>query len=348
MSMNAQRAINWVEQGYVPENIIRKGIRRLLNERLKEIYAYDMETSTQLKNQFVQDMSRSPVALLPEKANEQHYEVPAKFYDLVLGAHKKYSCCYWDEHTTNLDQAEISAFEKTCDHADISDGLEILELGCGWGSLTLWMASQYPNSRITAVSNSHSQREYIENSAQNAGLKNIDVITCDMNDFETNQQFDRIVSIEMFEHMRNWNLLFQRVSHWLKDNGKFFMHVFTNRQAAYTFEVKDSSDWMSEHFFSGGMMPSDDLALFFQKDLRISKTWAWNGNHYAKTCNAWLANMDREKPYIIPLLQSTYGIEAAQTWWMRWRIFFMACAELFAYEQGEQWHVMHYLFEKNT
>ena len=346
MSMNAQRAINWVEQGYIPDSIIRKGIQRLLKERLKEIYTHDLEKSTALKNLFVDAMRESPIALVPEKANEQHYEVPAQFYELVLGGYKKYSCCLWDDKTISLTRAEENALSTTATHAKLADGQNILELGCGWGSLTLWMAKNYPNSQIIAVSNSNSQRKHIEKRAEDIHLGNVKVITCDMNDFNTNKKFDRIVSIEMFEHMRNWELLFRKVANWLNDDGKFFMHVFSHRQSAYAFEVKDSSDWMSEHFFTGGMMPCDDLPLYFQKDLSIKNTWTWNGNHYAKTSNAWLKNMDEKKPAIMQILKQTYGEHNAQTWWMRWRIFFMACAELFAYENGEQWHIMHYLFSK--
>ncbi|TNF37311.1 MAG: class I SAM-dependent methyltransferase [Gammaproteobacteria bacterium] len=346
MSLNTQRAINWVEQGLVPDNIIRSGIRRLLKQRLQDIHAHDAEKVTALKSLFIESMKRAPIALSPEKANEQHYEVPAQFYERALGQHKKYSCCYWDRETETLDQAEVNALTITCLHANLLDGQQILELGCGWGSLTLWMAQHYPNSHITAVSNSVSQKQFIEQTARLRGLNNIEVITCDMNDFETEHSFDRIVSIEMFEHMRNWPLLFRKIAYWLKDDGHFFMHVFTHRNAPYVFEAKDDSDWMSEYFFTGGMMPSDDLPLYFQQDLSIAHTWTWNGNHYAKTANAWLRNMDQQRQQLFPLMRDTYGESQAATWWMRWRIFFMACAELFAYDQGQQWHVMHYLFSK--
>jgi len=346
MSLNAQRAIDWVEQGYIPDSIIRKGIQRLLKVRLKEIYVDNAEELTKLKNLFIDNMRKAPIALVPDKANEQHYEVPAKFYDLVLGNNNKYSCCYWDEDTESLSKAEENSLALSCSHAQFYNGQKILELGCGWGSLTLWMAQNYPQSNITAVSNSKSQRQHIEVRAQSLGLTNIKVITSDINDFNIDKKFDRVVSIEMFEHMRNWELLFSNVSNWLNDDGKFFMHVFTNRHAAYAFEVKDSSDWMSEHFFTGGMMPSDDLPLYFQQHLAIEKTWAWDGNHYAKTSNAWLQNMDDNKAEIIRLIKDAYGEDNVQTWWMRWRLFFMACAELFAFDHGQQWHVMHYRFNK--
>lgn len=346
MNMNTQRVINWVEQGYIPDNIVRNGIRRLLKDRLQSIRADEVEDATRLKHQHIEAMCHSAVALSPQRANQQHYEVPASFYEQVLGKYRKYSCCYWDDSTFDLHSAESNALHITCEHADIGDGQQILELGCGWGSLSLWMAARYRLSQITAVSNSHSQKAYIDHQAQLAGLDNLQVITCDMNDFEIDKRFDRIVSVEMFEHMRNWKLLFQRIAHWLEDDGQFFMHVFSHRHCAYNFEINDSSDWMSEHFFTGGMMPSDDLPLYFQDHLQLDHSWAWNGHHYARTANAWLQNMDDNRSSILEIFRDTYGEDQAQTWWMRWRIFFMACAELFAYEQGQQWHVMHYRFNK--
>jgi len=346
--MNAERSINWVERGYIPDSIIRKGIKRLLKERLVEISADDAEISSHSKQGFIESMKASVLALSPEKANEQHYEVPAEFYAHVLGEHNKYSCCYWDENTLSLSHAEQKSLELSCEHAELLDGQQVLELGCGWGSLTLWVAQQYPKSHITAVSNSSSQKQYIDDMALRLGLTNVNVITCDMNDFSIDKTFDRVVSIEMFEHMRNWQELFNKVSGWLNDDGKFFMHIFTHRQVPYAFEVKDSSDWMSEYFFTGGMMPCDDLPLYFQEDLNILKNWVWDGKHYEKTSNAWLQRMDDKKQIIMPILEKTYGDDEAQIWWMRWRLFFMACAELFAYDNGQQWHVMHYLFSKGN
>ena len=346
MSLFAKHAINLVEKGYVPDSFIRKGIHRLLKKRLKEIYVDKTEELTASKNLFIHDMRKAPIALVPEKANEQHYEVPVKFYELVLGRHNKYSCCFWDENTQSLSNAEENALALTCSYAQLINGQSILEMGCGWGSLTLWIAQKYPQSQITAVSNSQSQRQHIEARAQALGLTNIEVITSDMNDFNIDKQFDRVVSVEMFEHMRNWELLFRKIAGWLNDNGKFFMHVFTNRQAVYSYEVKDSSDWMSEYFFTGGMMPSDDLPLYFQQHLTIESTWSWDGNHYAKTSNAWLRNMDDNKVEVMKVITDTYDEDSAKAWWMRWRMFFMACAELFAFDNGQQWHVMHYTFNK--
>lgn len=348
MTSATQYAIDWTEQGYVPDIVIRKAIRRLLKQRLIDIDADNNEAMAIHKHAFIKAMQSSPVALLPEKANEQHYEVPSAFYDLVLGSYRKYSCCYFDDNTHTLEQAEANALALSCEHAGLGNGQAILELGCGWGSLSLWMASHYPESSITAVSNSHSQREHIQQQATQYGLDNLNVITCDMNDFKTDDKYDRVVSVEMFEHMRNWPLLFARIHNWLKPNGKFFMHVFCHRDAIYEFTDNQDDDWMSRHFFSGGMMPSQDLALHFQKYLSLSAQWSWSGTHYQKTSEAWLTNMDQQRDSLWPILQRTYGKDNTQKWWMRWRMFFMACAELFAYNNGQEWFVSHYLFENKS
>ncbi len=348
MSQATNVAINWTEQGLVPDVVIRAGIRRLLRQRLDEISTGDCERATALTRVFVADMRRAPVALVPELANEQHYEVPADFFGLVLGEHRKYSSCWWPTGVTNLDAAEAASLAATCEHARLTDGQSILELGCGWGSLTLWMAEHYPNSSITAVSNSNSQRKHILATAERRGLTNIEVITHDMNSFDASRQFDRVVSVEMFEHMRNWPELFRRVHGWLKPHGQFFMHVFVHRSTPYAFIERDPSDWMSRYFFSGGMMPSDDLALFCQDHLKIVSRWRWDGRHYERTANAWLANMDARRAQVLPVIERTYGADHAEQWWMRWRIFFMACAELFGYEAGQQWWVSHYLFERKS
>ena len=338
-------AMDLTEQGYVPDTVIRLGIRRLIKQRLQEISHDDCEQIAMNQNNFIEAMNNSVIAPLTDKANEQHYEVPSELFVQALGENLKYSSCYWKDSTTDLDQAERDALALTCDHAQLEDGQDILELGCGWGSLTLWMAEQYPSSNITAVSNSVSQREYIQSRAKQRGLENVDVITCDMNDFAIQKHFDRIVSIEMFEHMRNYQQLFKNIKSWLKQDGKFLMHIFVHRSTPYAFEAIDDSDWMSRFFFSGGIMPSDDLPLFFQEDLKIQQRWHWSGTHYQKTANAWLRNMDANKQSLWPVLEQTYGEEYAQQWWVRWRVFFMACEELFGYNQGQEWWVSHYLFE---
>ena len=339
-------AINWSERGLVPDYAIRAGIRRLLDQRLKDIHVDDCEDAMAMEERFIRHMNEAPVALVPELANAQHYEVPAAFFAHALGAHRKYSSCFWAQETKTLDEAERLALSLTCERAQLEDGQNILELGCGWGSLTLWMAAHYPKSKITAVSNSNSQREYILAEAARRGLNNLCVITSDMNEFKPEGRFDRIVSVEMFEHMRNYQLLFARIHHWLVPRGKFFMHIFCHRSTPYAFEVVGEDDWMSQHFFSGGIMPSDDLPLRFQEKIKLVHHWRWDGTHYEKTANAWLQNMDEKSSQITPILIETYGAEKAEIWRQRWRIFFMSCAELFGYRDGQEWWVSHYLFER--
>ena len=346
MSTPTARAVNWVEQGLVPDRVVRLGIRRLLKERLAEVHAADAETAEEANQAFIEEMRRAPIALVPGKANEQHYEVPAGFFAKVLGPHRKYSSCWWDDGVEELGQAEAAALAITCARAGLADGQHVLELGCGWGSLSLWMAEHYRGSHITAGSNSHSQRRHIEEQAQARGLVNLRVVTCDVNRFEAEAgHFDRIVSVEMFEHLRNWPRAFARVAGWLKPDGYFFMHVFAHKGAPYAFVEKDESDWMSRHFFSGGMMPGDDLALNFQDDLRLARRWRWDGTHYQKTAEAWLRHMDAARDELMPLMVATYGA-AADTWWQRWRLFFMSVAELFGHDGGQQWWISHYLFSK--
>jgi cyclopropane-fatty-acyl-phospholipid synthase len=346
--MKQNLAVELSESGYVPDSLIRHGIRKLLRQRLEEIDAADIESMAEQQGAFIAHMNSADVALVPELANEQHYEVPQAFYEQVLGPHGKYSCCYWPEGVSTLETAEHAALSGTCEHAGIENGMRILELGCGWGSLTLWIASRYPGCRITAVSNSSSQGEFIRARAENLGIDNLEVVTADMNVFQTDERFDRVVSVEMFEHMRNYRELFGRVNDWLKPDGKFFMHIFVHRNVPYLFEDKDTSDWMSRYFFSGGMMPSDDLPLFFQDQLKIENRWRWNGTHYQKTAEAWLQNLDRNRDRLWPVLEHTYGRDFAKMWFMRWRMFFLAVSELFGYRDGNEWFVGHYLFRKQA
>ena len=340
------RAVSWTESGMVPDTVIRAGIRRLLESKRKEIHSGDIEFAASATNRFVAMMNESPIALLPELANEQHYEVPAAFFAAVMGDHRKYSCCYWPAHVGKLSEAEAAALELTVQRAGIEDGMQVLDLGCGWGSLSLWIAEHFPNASVTAVSNSTSQRDFILKLADERSIDNIEVVVCDMNDFSIDKRFDRVVSIEMFEHMRNWGELFRRIDNWLLPDGRFFMHVFCHRTTPYEYVDKGPADWMSRHFFSGGIMPSADLPLRFPEKLGIVNQWHWNGQHYAKTCNAWLANMDRNEKTIMPILADCYGADQSSLWWQRWRIFFMACAELFDYDEGAEWFVGHYLFKK--
>lgn len=347
--MTATRSlIALTERGLLPDWAIRLGIRKLSRERLDSLPLEDPAAANSYVLHFLRDMAAAPIALVPEKANEQHYEVPAAFFEKVLGHRRKYSSCLWPDGVETLDEAEDAALAETCAHGELADGQTVLELGCGWGSLSLWMAERYPKSRIIGVSNSHSQRDSILERASAKGLSNLEIITCDMNGFDTDRRFDRIVSVEMFEHMRNWSQLFGRVAGWLNPDGRFFMHVFCHKSLPYSFEVQDESDWMSRFFFSGGMMPSYDLATLVESPLQLVKRWQWSGQHYEKTANAWLANMDRHKAELWPILAETYGKDQAQIWWVRWRIFFMACAELFGYRNGSEWPVGHYLFRRSS
>lgn len=338
-------AIHWVERGLVPDHAVRYGIRRLLRQRLAELRSGEPEAGADLTQAFVDEIRHAPLALVPEKANEQHYELPPEFFAAVLGPHRKYSSCWWPEGVATLEQAEAATLQATCERAGLADGQSVLELGCGWGSLSLWMAQRYPASRITAVSNSHAQRRFIEAQARERGLANLEVLTCDFNHFATDARFDRIVSVEMFEHLRNWPLAFARVAGWLAPAGRFFLHVFAHREAPYAFVERDASDWMTRHFFAGGTMPSDDLALACQDDLRLLRRWRWDGTHYQRTAAAWLANMDAQRDALMPLFEQVYGADDAALWWMRWRLFFLSVEELFGWDGGRQWWVSHYLFE---
>ena len=347
MSGTTELAMHCAERGWLPDGLVRLGIRRLLRARLADIHADDCEVMAADTRRFVEEMDASAIAPLPEKANQQHYELPAAFFGEVLGPHRKYSSGYWGDGVEDLAAAEEAALAITVERAGIENGMRILELGCGWGSLTLWMARRYPAARILAVSNSISQRRCIEAEAARDGLDNLRVVTADMNDFEAEERFDRIVSVEMFEHMRNYRELFRRIAGWLAPEGRLFMHIFCHRAMSYAFVPREGRDWMSRYFFSGGIMPSDSLPLRFPEDLRNIALWRWSGRHYARTANAWLANMDARRDRIRPLLERAYGDHAA-LWRIRWRIFFMACAELFGYAGGQEWWVSHYLFERAT
>ena len=335
--------IELVENGRIPDLLTRAGIRLLLLQRLREQAQEGPDQEWQAMTTFVEEMRQSPIALHTQEANEQHYELPPRFFELVLGPHLKYSCCHFPEGVTELEHAEASMLTLTCERAQLQDGQQILELGCGWGSLSLWMAKHYPNSSILAVSNSRPQREFIESRAQELSLTNLSVQTCDMNDFTTEQHFDRVVSVEMFEHMRNWQSLLERISNWLKPEGKLLIHIFSHRRYAYAFSSEGDSNWMGRYFFTGGIMPSNDLLLYFQKDLLLEQHWVLSGVHYQRTADAWLQMMDSQKGEILQTFRETYGKDA-DVWFQRWRMFFLATSEVWGFRGGNEWLISHYLF----
>jgi cyclopropane-fatty-acyl-phospholipid synthase len=334
-----------ISSGIVPDFIIRLGIRNFLKIRIRDITPPASTSLQEVKQKFISMMKASPLAVLTGVANDQHYEVPTEFYLSTLGPKLKYSCSYFDKNDT-LETAEIKMLERTVKMARICDGDSVLELGCGWGSLTLFMAEKFPNSKITGVSNSATQKQYIEQRAKDRGITNVQVITADMNVFNPQDKFNRVVSIEMFEHMRNYELLLSRISDWLKDKGTLFIHIFVHRSTPYLYEVKDETDWMSKYFFSGGMMPSDDIFTYFQEKFKLKEHVRYSGTHYAETSEAWLNNMDRNRMKIMNIFNKHYGPKEATRWFEYWRIFFMACAELFRYNDGREWFVSHYLLEK--
>lgn len=332
--MVSQVVDNLIESGRVPDSLLRLGIRTNLLIRLER----ERRKSAREKSAFVQGLRKSPIAEEVGKANEQHYELPSEFFQLVLGPRLKYSSCFWPSGVETLAAAEEAMLHLTCERAGVEDGMELLDLGCGWGSLTLWLAERYPNARILAVSNSATQRQFIQ--ARQA--RNVEVLTADANTLElAHGRFDRILSIEMLEHMRNYEALFARIASWLAPDGRFFCHVFSHRAYAYPYD----GSWMARKFFTGGTMPSHDLFLEFQRDLVAKEHWRMSGTHYSRTAEAWLERMDANEPTILRVLTERYGGGEARAWWQNWRLFLLACAELWGFRDGREWLVSHYLFE---
>ena len=323
--------IELAERGLVPLPGLRMGVRGLVRQRLR-----DATTGPDVAT-FAAMLAESPLALAPDKANEQHYEVPSEFFELALGPRLKYSGAYWPPGVSTLEEAETAMLERTCDRAQLCDGQDILELGCGWGSLTLYMAEAFPNSRITAVSNSAPQRRFIEARAP----KNVRVITADMNDLSLAQSFDRVVSVEMFEHMRNYRELLRRVHGWLRPDGRLFVHIFCHKKYAYPYDSEGSDNWMGRYFFTGGIMPSFDFFSHFEEDFAVEVDWQLDGTHYARTARAWRENIERQRDEVIAVFRGSYGGDA-ERWFQRWRLFFLACEELFGFREGSEWIVGHY------
>jgi len=331
-------AASAVERLPLPDSVTRAGIAALVGRTRRRLERVD----SAFERRFAREMSAYPIAVRPDAANSQHYELPAEFFSLVLGPRRKYSCCLYETPDSTLAQAEEAALAATADHADLADGQEILELGCGWGSLSLWMAERFPSARITAVSNSQGQRRFIEAEAARRGLRGLRVVTSDMNEFEAHARFDRIVSVEMWEHMSNWQALLERSRRWVRDDGRLFLHVFSHSRAPYRFETADRSDWIAQYFFTGGIMPSHGMIRHLDSHFRIEADWRWNGNHYRRTAEDWLANYDAKREAVDEILERVYGSDAA-LWGRRWRLFFLATAGLFGDKDGDPWGVSHYL-----
>ncbi len=338
--------VELAESERLPDPLLRLGIRRLVKQRLKDERLDDPEAQSERYQRLVAELRGSRIALDTDLANQQHYEVPAGFYAAVLGRHLKYSGCYWEKGAQDLDTAEDHMLGLYAERAQLIDGQDVLDLGCGWGSFTLWAAQRFAGSSFTAVSNSASQRAFIEAQAESRGLKNVQVITADVNDLSLDRQFDRVVSVEMFEHVRNYALLLNRISGWLKDEGKLFVHIFCHRNLMYPFETEGDGNWMARHFFTSGLMPAADTLLYFQNDLHIERRWNVSGKNYQRTARAWLDNLDTRREEAAAALQDIYGDSEIPRCIQRWRMFFMACEELFGYRGGREWLVCHYLFSK--
>lgn len=339
-------SIDLVESGWVPDRIVRAGIRRMLRKRISQTVPLTPRGIADSNHRFRASARTGPVALVPELANEQHYEVAPNFFERVLGRHLKYSCDLFEvpasaAEAVDLDEAEHRMLALSTHRAQVEDGMSILDLGCGWGSLSLFLAKRFPGSQILSVSNSKPQREFILGRCKQRGIENIEVVTTDVNRFESDRRFDRVLSVEMFEHVRNHELLLARIASWLEPAGSLFVHHFSHRSTAYAFEDESNDDWMARYFFSGGMMPSHDWLLHFQRDLVVDRQWVVDGTNYQRTADAWLERQDAQRDEILKILVGAYGQSQSRLWFQRWRMFFMACSELFGYREGQEWWVTH-------
>ncbi len=336
--------LTFAEKGLIPYWLLRLAIRQRVGRKL----SIEKAKTPESRQRFIQKLSSSSIAQDTDKANQQHYEVPTSFYQLVLGPHLKYSSAYWPEGCTSLAQAEDEALKLIEDRVQLANGQTVLDLGCGWGSFSLWAAPRYPKSAFLAVSNSQTQAAFIREQATKRKITNLEVVTCDINEFNPEAQFDRIVSVEMLEHVRNYKTLFERIASWMYSNSLMFVHVFSHHEYAYAYDADNPNEWMAKYFFTGGIMPSHALLPSFDQHLKLNKSWNLDGTHYQKTAEAWLTHLNQNQNEIHTLFQATYGLKEAKRWMWRWRLFFLACAELFGYKKGSEWGVSHYLLSKQT
>lgn len=335
-----------LQPNLIPDFLLRFVLRLVTLRKVNRLDRLPFSDLEKRRRQLMEKFDRSPIAIHTTLPNVQHYEVPPAFFKLVLGKWLKYSCCYWPKRVTTLDEAEEAMLDLTCRRAKLEDGMSVLDLGCGWGSLTLWIAEHYPHCRILAVSNSRDQIDFIQSRAREEGFEHVEGLVADINELGLEQRFDRVLSIEMFEHMKNYRRLLKKISQILAPGGKLFVHIFSHRLFAYEYEAEDTSNWMAQTFFTGGTMPSDDLLLHYQEDLYLVDHWRLSGSHYQKTLRAWREKMDRQKPAVEEVLADAYGPDQVRRWWVNWRLFFMACEETWASRGGREYIVSHYLFEK--